>query len=752
MTHLSTHCGMGGNHNGLGAFLDQLVAAGFKPWLKSVDSYGPLIDATRRGGTGVFRLSTAGQGTGFDFDVPNYHGDPAAVATTHWAATRAKLPPEFDKANVWLEVINEVDKNQAEFLGAFALYIARLANADGVKVLMFSFSSGEPEPEFWEEPNVLEYLRYCEENPSMAGVALHEYNYGHRPYAEVYPHHVGRFQWLYDACDRHGITRPRVAITEWGFSQDGVPTWEEGGAYARDCFGLYSRYAIDGAALWCLQAWHANVPNQANAFMKKSMGPWMASVGPQAGDRNTPLDPAYFEPQQQQTLEQAIWEFGIANQAIDTNADAAIEKAIGRDGLFQIGDEKWMRHEGESYATQPAYNAANGEKRVYWAKVPDWGSVRWTGEPGPTEPPIDPPPVTDPLKGIKLGPLFHVPHVITSPFNAVRDYGLHEGIDVDIIGGPPNSQEPVRCAYDGVVERVATATGAYYNYVIVRHVAGAEAAEPGTVFKTWYAHNDALYVKVGQVVSRGEPLAELGGTGGNWGEHSHLNLQLPGRGLPGYVVADVIDPAPYYTTAIPVTKIDLLPYFLPRTWEAWMLQTSWGPQEKVRGIHDQPARTFHHVKNSNWERLHYDASTIYRSVDTSPGPDATGKDRYYSIADGNLPYSKWLMRYGKPGDWFERSPVVRFFYKDGCVPITAYTDHSWLNVVAIHKEYQFKLTGMVVRDVLELAWSQTRGGPPIERYWYAGGLVGWMNVSNGAHSAIASYTVGDNQPEVIPCL
>ena len=110
------------------------------------------------------------------------------------------------------------------------------------------------------------------------------------------------------------------------------------------------------------------------------------------------------------------------------------------------------------------------------------------------------------------------------------------------------------------------------------------------------------------------------------------------------------------------------------------------------------------------------------------------------------------MRYGKPGDWFERSPVVRFFYKDGCVPITAYTDHSWLNVVAIHKEYQFKLTGMVVRDVLELAWSQTRGGPPIERYWYAGGLVGWMNVSNGAHSAIASYTAGDNQPEVIPCL
>lgn len=591
MTHLSVHCGNGGNHNGLGVFLDQMAAAGFRPWLKSADSYGPLIDATRRGGVGVFRLSTSGQGTGFDFDVPNYFGDPATVAAAHWAATKAKLPPEFDKANVWLEVINEVDKNQAAFLGAFATYIAMLANADGYKVLMFSFSSGEPEPKFWEHPHVLEYLRYCEDNPHMAGVALHEYNYGHRAFADVYPHHVGRFQWLYDTCNRHNIARPLVAITEWGFSQDRVPTWDEGRAFAEACFSLYSRYAIDGPALWCLQAWPGNVENETNAFMK-GMAPWLASVGPQQGDRTAPLDPAYFEPlPPQQTLEQAIWEFGLANQVIDTNADAAIEQAIGRDGFFQIGDEKWLTFEGERYATQPAYNAADGAKRVYWAKVPQWHDIHWTDGQEDPEPPIEPAP-----------------------------------------------------------------------------------------------------------------------------------------------------------------QIDFLPYFLPRSADAWMLQTSWGPQEKVRGIHDAASRTFRHVKNSNWERLHYDGNYIYRSVDTSPGPDATGKDRYYSIADSGLPYSRWLMRYGRPGDWFERLPTVRFYYKQNCQPITSYTDHSWLNVVAIHAELRFALTGVAVRNVLELAWANTRGGPPIERYWYAGGLVGWLNVGDGRNSAIASYTVGDNQPEVIPCL
>ena len=753
MTHLSVHCGPGGNHNGLGDFLDALVQRGFTPWLKSADAYGPLIDATSRGGYGVFRLSTRGQNDGYDYDVPlRYEGDPWAAAHTHWQATKAKLPPELDKSRIWLEVVNEVDKNQAEWLGAFAGHIADLANNEGYKILMFGFSSGEPEPEFWEHPNVRGYLRYCQTYPDMAGVALHEYNYGHRPFANVYPSHVGRFQYLYDTCDRHGIARPLVAMTEWGFSQDSVPTWEVGGDYARSCFSLYSRYAIDGPALWCLQAYQGHpVSNQANAFMK-DMQPWLVSVGPQQGDRNEPLDPAYFQPVQKKTLEQAVWEFGIANQCVDTNQDAAIEKAIGRDGLFQIGDEKWMRYEGESYATQPAYRPADGDKRVYYAKVPNWDNVLWTREPEPTEPPIEPPPVTPPLLGIVLGPLFHVPYVLTSPFNAIRDYGPHEGGDWDIIGGGTDSREMVRCAYDGVVDRIRTATGAYYNYVVVRHTAGPEAAEPGTTFYTWYAHLDSIVVSEGAVVTRGQPVGELGGTGGSWAEHIHFNLQVPGHGLDGYVVADVIDPAPYVTTEIPELKTDLLPYFLPRSSEAWMLQTSWGPQEKVRGTHDTGSRSFHHIKNSNWERLHYDQQFIYRSVDTSPGPDDKGRDRYYTLADGNLPYSKWLMRQGKVGDWFERSPVVRFFYKEGCVPITAYTDHSWLNVVAIHESYQFRLTGMVVHDVLELAWAQTKGGPPIERYWYAGGLVGWLRTDTGANSAIHSYTAGDNQPEIIPCL
>lgn len=751
--HLSVHCGNGGNHNGLGDFLDALKERGFSPWLKSVDSYGPLIDATRRGGTGVFRLSTRGQNDGFDYDVPNYYGNSDGVSNTHWSRTKAKLPPELDKANIWVEVVNEVDKNQAAFLGEFAVATAQRANADGYKVLMFGFSSGEPEPEFWEHPNVLAYLRYCETNPTMAGIALHEYNYGQRPYAEVYPHHVGRFQYLFDACDRYGIARPVTSITEWGFSQDSVPTWDAGRAYAESCFSLYSRFSqIEGPALWCLQAYQGhNVHNEANAFMKGMQG-YLVSVGPQQGNDNEPLDPAYFDPTQQPSLEQAIWEFGLANQTIDTNQDAAIEKAIGADGLFQIGDEKWMPFGVDRYAVQPAYKAATGEKRVYYARVPDWDDVQWTAEPEVIEPPIEPPPTTDPLRGVVLGPLFHVPHVLTSRFNAVRDYGLHEGGDWDIVGGAPDSKEMVRCAYDGFVDRVARASGAYYNYVVVRHVAGPEAARPGTVFYTWYAHLDTVVVTPGAVITRGTPVGELGGTGGNWAEHVHFNLQVPGHGLDGYVVADVIDPEPYVTTQLPELKTDLLPYFLPRSPEAWMIQTSWGPQEKVRGEVDESARSFRHIKNSNYEQLHWDNSYVYRSLDTSPGPDNQGRDRYYTIADGNLPYSKWLMRYGKPGDWFERSPVVRFYYKDGCVSITSYNDHSWLNVVAIHEQYQFRLTGMVMNDVLELAWARTKGGAPIERYWYAGGLVGWMRTDTGANSAIQSYTAGDNQAGIIPCL
>lgn len=137
---------------------------------------------------------------------------------------------------------------------------------------------------------------------------------------------------------------------------------------------------------------------------------------------------------------------------------------------------------------------------------------------------------------------------MTSPFNAPRDYSKfggkvndkHEGTDFDVIGLNPDSQEPVLCAYDGIVERSLDSLGGYAKYVRVRH------ERNGSVFYTRYCHLDERYVLVGQEIKQGDPIGEIGSTGFVSGEHLHFNLEVPIYGLSGYIVADVVDSQPYF--------------------------------------------------------------------------------------------------------------------------------------------------------------------------------------------------------------
>ena len=123
------HLGPGGNPTGIGDYMRALDGANIPFTIKSVDHYGPCFEAVelaRQSGVPhniIFRLSTVGQNHKYDFDVPPYKdpsfiNDPEGAADKHWRKTKATLPPEFDKS-VWLEPINEVDKELCHWLGPF---------------------------------------------------------------------------------------------------------------------------------------------------------------------------------------------------------------------------------------------------------------------------------------------------------------------------------------------------------------------------------------------------------------------------------------------------------------------------------------------------------------------------------------------------------------------------------------------------------------------------------------------------------
>ena len=314
------HTGPGGNARGLGDWMRSLDKAGIPFMIKSVDSYGPVFEASeiaKKSGVEhvlVYRVSTVGQAHEYDYDVPPYKdpkfkNDPEGGAEKHWAKTMKKIPPEFDKERTWLEPINEVDKNFCDWLGRFAVHTANLALRDGFKVSLFAWSSGEPEPEGWEEPGMLDYLRLCAERPNQAAVALHEYSYVEKDIKHGFPFKIGRFKQLFDVCDKHLIARPTVHITEWGWTLNDVPSPAKAIKDIDEIMKLYGRYPeITGAAIWYLGPSFGGIANKAQKLIKPvaeftlnttyelMTDPPKFKPRPHSTDKPTPVDPDQPDP------------------------------------------------------------------------------------------------------------------------------------------------------------------------------------------------------------------------------------------------------------------------------------------------------------------------------------------------------------------------------------------------------------------------------------------------------------------------
>ncbi|SNT16071.1 Septal ring factor EnvC, activator of murein hydrolases AmiA and AmiB [Anaerovirgula multivorans] len=115
---------------------------------------------------------------------------------------------------------------------------------------------------------------------------------------------------------------------------------------------------------------------------------------------------------------------------------------------------------------------------------------------------------------------------ISSPFGnrihpILKVQRMHTGIDI-----PAPSGTPVVAATQGTVVSSAT-IGSYGRTIIIDHGGGV---------LTLYAHNSRLLVSVGDKVSRGQKIAEIGSTGASTGPHLHFEVRKDGK---------YVDPTPY---------------------------------------------------------------------------------------------------------------------------------------------------------------------------------------------------------------
>ncbi|MCA9970325.1 MAG: hypothetical protein KC425_08920 [Anaerolineales bacterium] len=272
------HAGPGGNPSGLVTSLTQLDAAGVPFVVKSVDTLTGVYEAQmimRQSSlphVTIFRRSIVPPGElpppSGDPDVPDYDKLPEVAAAEHWAWHKQHFPPELDPALTWVETINEVDRNRSAWLALFALETAKLAMADGYKWAAFGWATGNPEPEHWESPEMLAFLRFAAAHPDRVAIALHEYSLELEPISNLYPYLVGRFQFLFMACDRHNIARPTVLFTEWGWQATHVPDVDEALEDLAWASWLYAAYPqVKGAAIWYLGPGFGGIADEAQKLI-----------------------------------------------------------------------------------------------------------------------------------------------------------------------------------------------------------------------------------------------------------------------------------------------------------------------------------------------------------------------------------------------------------------------------------------------------------------------------------------------------
>ena len=108
---------------------------------------------------------------------------------------------------------------------------------------------------------------------------------------------------------------------------------------------------------------------------------------------------------------------------------------------------------------------------------------------------------------------------LTSEYGERWD-SFHKGID---IGGAIG--DDVLVALDGEVTYAEFNDGGYGNLIIVKH---------DDDMITYYGHLDEFYVKVGDLVKKGDIIGALGNTGFSTGPHLHFELRVEGNPVDPY--------------------------------------------------------------------------------------------------------------------------------------------------------------------------------------------------------------------------
>lgn len=263
---------------------------------------------------------------------------------------------------------------------------------------------------------------------------------------------------------------------------------------------------------------------------------------------------------------------------------------------------------------------------------------------------------------------------------------------------------------------------AYGYHVILSH--------PGEYYETWYCHLAGLSVQTGGSVGSGQILGPAGSTGNSTGVHLHFNMRKQGHvSGPGYVLPDVVDPAPLLgiEPPPPPAGIDLRRFMLADKTAFRVVRMPDGRQEDIQDM-DLGGGSFVRRKNDLGEWWRVDGQFFYLIHDTSPDVGGEGVERVYTLTKGSLPgapKNPLSMTVGQ--SWQEAGThYVQLRAKEGCRLLSENSGFAQNTAVLVdHKtNYTFNAYGQGL-TFDEVVWIKT--GVEMQIYGRKDGkAVGWI--------------------------
>lgn len=284
------HSGVGGDQTGIGTFWRDLALASVPLVHMAADGF--QLEPQLWAGSdpsiphiSIFRRSVVPHGAApppsGNPDLPDFSKSPATAARDHVSWHIANLPPELDRDHTWVCFINEPREDLAgTWLSEFHYEADLLARAEGVRHVMFNYSTGTPALETWSTPSTVHLLDYMESEYGRVALGLHEYSLRTDTIWSGGPDDpasgpggswtVGRAARVLEVIGR--LRAIPIFLTEFGWTHNDVPPWSTAISHLHSVMQFYRNYPqVQAAAIWYLGAGYNGIAQQVQ--------PWIAPLG-----------------------------------------------------------------------------------------------------------------------------------------------------------------------------------------------------------------------------------------------------------------------------------------------------------------------------------------------------------------------------------------------------------------------------------------------------------------------------------------